>query len=476
VGIDIGTTTTQLVISRLTVKNMAPGAVIPKMEITQKQVLYKSEIHFTPINDYQLIDAYKLKQIIEQEYNKAQISAKDIQTGAVIITGETAKKENAQNILEAISGLAGDFVVATAGVNLESILAGKGSGAAAYSLEHHKVTANIDIGGGTSNIGVFKNGKTLDTACINVGGRLIEIETKNEKVKYIAEPAQKILNETGISLQIGENASINELKQIAKLMARSVVEVISNKNKSSITKSLMMTPFLKDHYKIETVMISGGVADYVYNDYNPISVADISKYGDIGPILGWAIRNELKKEAFELVKPSETIRATVIGAGIHSLDLSGSTIHVNETTLPLKNITVVAPLLDEISDEPEKIESAVKKEVQRLAVEEIDKHLALFIKEPKELTYKSIDNLAKSIVRAMKEYLKNKNILIVIIEADCGKVLGQCLERYLDKEVELVCIDQIHVQEGDYIDIGKPIMDGRVVPVVIKTLVFNTSA
>lgn len=475
-GIDIGTTTTQLVISRLTVKNMAPGAVIPKMEITQKQVLYKSEIHFTPINDYQLIDAYKLKQIIEQEYNKAQISAKDIQTGAVIITGETAKKENAQNILEAISGLAGDFVVATAGVNLESILAGKGSGAAAYSLEHHKVTANIDIGGGTSNIGVFKNGKTLDTACINVGGRLIEIETKNEKVKYIAEPAQKILNETGISLQIGENASINELKQIAKLMARSVVEVISNKNKSSITKSLMMTPFLKDHYKIETVMISGGVADYVYNDYNPISVADISKYGDIGPILGWAIRNELKKEAFELVKPSETIRATVIGAGIHSLDLSGSTIHVNETTLPLKNITVVAPLLDEISDEPEKIESAVKKEVQRLAVEEIDKHLALFIKEPKELTYKSIDNLAKSIVRAMKEYLKNKNILIVIIEADCGKVLGQCLERYLDKEVELVCIDQIHVQEGDYIDIGKPIMDGRVVPVVIKTLVFNTSA
>ena len=102
-----------------------------------------------------------MAQIVEREYQAAGLTPEGIDTGAVIITGETAKKENAKNILESMAGLAGEFVVATAGVNLESILAGKGSGAAAFSKERHRVTVNVDIGGGTSNIGVFREGHTL---------------------------------------------------------------------------------------------------------------------------------------------------------------------------------------------------------------------------------------------------------------------------------------------------------------------------
>lgn len=200
VGIDIGTTTTQLVISRLTIKNIAPGSAVPRMEITDKEVLHRSEIHFTPLKDHDLIDAVAVAQIVENEYKDAGLTPEGIETGAVIITGETAKKENAKNILESMAGLAGDFVVATAGVNLESILAGKGSGAAAYSKEKHRVTVNVDIGGGTSNIGVFREGRTLDTACLNIGGHLIEIEKHSDRITYIAEPARAVLRESGLPL------------------------------------------------------------------------------------------------------------------------------------------------------------------------------------------------------------------------------------------------------------------------------------
>jgi ethanolamine utilization protein EutA len=289
VGIDIGTTTTQLVISRLTIKNIAPGSAVPRMEITDKEVLHRSTIYFTPLKDHDLIDAVAVAQIVEREYQAAGLTPEGIDTGAVIITGETAKKENAKNILESMAGLAGEFVVATAGVNLESILAGKGSGAAAFSKERHRVTVNVDIGGGTSNIGVFREGHTLDTACLNIGGHLIELEKESDKITYIAEPARAVLRECGLPLKVGDRVHLGELKTVAETMAKSVVETITSQTLTDLTRELLMTPPLRLDYPVERVMISGGVADFVYSDFNPVSVPQVSKYGDIGPLLGCQI-------------------------------------------------------------------------------------------------------------------------------------------------------------------------------------------
>jgi len=474
VGIDIGTTTTQLVMSRLTIKNSSPGAVIPKMDITDKEILYRSNIHITPINEHLLIDAHQVKKIIEAEYKLAGVKKEAVETGAVIITGETAKKGNAKNILEATAGFAGDFVVATAGVNLESILAGKGSGAAKYSKENHKIVANIDVGGGTSNIGVFKGGRTLDTACINIGGHLIELEKHSDKITYISDPARLVINDMGLQLGVGERVTQSQLIQISKKMAEAILETITKRKVAGLAQQLMMTPPLKEDYKIEKVMISGGVADYVYSDYRPVSVTDITKYGDMGPILGWAIQEAFKKEGIQLAKPAETIRATVIGAGIHSLEISGSTIHVNSGTLPLRNITVISPFPEGVPEKAADIAKLLKNQVDRITVQDItEQNLAIALKEPYDMSFNSVNELAHGIFEAMEEYITQKKPLIIVIEADCGKVLGQCLSIIAKASNELICIDQIQVDEGDYIDIGKPVMGGRVVPVVVKTLVFE---
>ena len=123
VGLDIGTATTQLILSELTIENIASVFTIPRVYITDKKVLYKSEIIFTPISDQLLIEVDKIKNFVLNEYAKAGIQKKDIQMGAVIITGETARKENASQVLQALSGYAGDLVKGPAAISiLKSII------------------------------------------------------------------------------------------------------------------------------------------------------------------------------------------------------------------------------------------------------------------------------------------------------------------------------------------------------------------
>lgn len=170
VGIDMGTSTTQLVLSKLHIQNMASSFSVPRLVITDKEVVYRSDICFTPVLEDNRIDMLKIQSFVQEQYEKAGIRKDEIQTGAVIITGETARKENANEVVLSLSGFAGDFVVATAGPDLESIIAAKGAGAHSYSKEHSTCIANIDIGGGTSNLALFADGELLDTGCLDIGG------------------------------------------------------------------------------------------------------------------------------------------------------------------------------------------------------------------------------------------------------------------------------------------------------------------
>jgi len=472
VGIDIGTSTTSLVISKLKIKNVAGGFSAPKIEIVEKNIIYRSNVYFTPLIDEKTIDFINLKKLIEEEYKKAKISPSEIKTGAVIITGETARKENAENILDAISKLAGTFVVATAGPNLEAYLAGLGAGAAKLSSKMKKSVCNVDIGGGTTNISVFNEGKLLTTFCANIGGRLIKLSSdyKDVKLTEVSNYGQIVLDEGGFKVKKNDKLGLNDLIKIAGMLAESLISILLFRP-NSLAEKLTIGPLPKEKLKIDAVTFSGGVGRLFYEDDYSNDVLWVTRYQDIGPLLAMELKRNISKLPYEVIKPMETIYATVIGAGVHTTELSGSTIYISDSkVLPLKNIPVVK--VDDPHGSKAELIEGIKKKLETFKNAEGHLIPALLIPDFEDANFEKVKNLAEALFTA----IRISNIpgpIVVACEEDIGKALGSILKNLSGNLYEVISIDEISVKEGDYIDIGEPLYSGSVVPVILKTLVFS---
>lgn len=466
VGIDIGTSTTSLVFSKLVVENTASNFTVPRISIVDKEIVYRSEIYFTPLLSNNTIDAQRIKEIVEYEYNKAGINKKDINTGAVIITGETARKENANEVLHTLSGFAGDFVVATAGPDLESIISAKGAGAQVYSKEHSTSVVNLDIGGGTTNLALFVRGDLKDTGCLDIGGRLIKMDTNN-RIIYIAPKIEKLINRKNIDLNVGDTATVNKLKPVVQELVELLKECLFLQDKSDLLEMIITNKTIKNTEKISCVSFSGGVADYIYSNEK---IDDYFKYNDMGILLGKEIKDSDIFKYMKLIKSEETIRATVVGAGSHITEISGSTITYTEENFPIKNLPVLK--LAKEDESKNSLGKAVKDKLNWFKLENDLQNVAIAIEGKQNPSFIEVNEIADGLIEGIKDLIDKKSPLVVIVENDMAKALGQAIYALLGYKKNIICIDNIKVDNGDYIDIGKPIADGKVLPVIIKTLVF----
>ena len=460
VGIDIGTTTTQVIFSELIVQNKASCFLIPEVKITGKKIIYTSDIYFTPLISKEEIDLKELKKIITKEYKKAGIEKENIATGAIIITGETARKQNAERVLKVLSDFAGDFVVATAGADLEAVLAGYGAGAGKVSENFTSKVINFDVGGGTTNIAMFWDGEVVDSFALDIGGRLITFDDNN-KISYISEKIKKLINNMKLDLQVGIKPRFEDLK----LLTDKFVEIFIKVNEGYQLKD-KENLFIQHKNKVlngEIFMFSGGVSEFVFNNQNVRSLEEVIKFKDIGPLLGASIKEYFQIHEKTLIEPKEKIRATVIGAGSCSIKLSGSTIVFCDEVLPIKNIPVVK-ISYRNHDNIDEMSNAIRQGIKFFK----DTPIAIAFKGPKSPSYQEIKIMAKSIVEGFSDSLLP---IIVVVENDFAKALGQSMGNLLGNEKKIICVDGIRVDKGDYVDIGKSI--SNVVPVVIKTLIFK---
>ena len=438
VGLDVGTTSTQMVVSRLRIQNRASSFAVPELEISEREILYQSPVYFTPLLEEKRMDAAALRELVEREYHSAGIRRENVDTGAVIVTGETSRKENAAAVMEALSDMAGDFVVAAAGPDLESVLAARGAGAVAYSEETGESVLHMDIGGGTCNLALIRSGAVTATGCLNVGGRLVKLGRTGE-ITYISPVLDGIFHG-----KVGQLLSKQQALELTKLLAQ-VMEMAAGLRSADAllekltTQEAMHALPLQQPGETVTLSFSGGVADCIEAEVPWL------EYGDLGPLLGKAIR-ESRLCAGKYILGQQTIRATVIGAGCHSAQLSGSTVFCQNVGLPLKNVPVIT------------------RESER-AMQEGNAFLALpGSPSPK---YAEVAAMADRLARELT------GPIYLCIEQDMAKALGQALALRLGEDAEILCIDRIKVTDGSYLDVGAPV--GPAFPVVVKTLILQST-
>ncbi|MGD9281088.1 MAG: ethanolamine ammonia-lyase reactivating factor EutA [Desulfobacterales bacterium] len=466
VGVDVGSSTSHLVFSKL-VLIKDEHSVTQRFNIEERDIIYEGSIINTPFLDDNTIDIDRLTDFFKKEYQHAEIDPADIQTGAVIITGESARKHNAKQIAEALSNDAGKFVAATAGPNFESLIAAMGSGAAARSKDQKKTILSCDIGGGTSNIALTKNGEILSTSCISVGGRVLGVNAEGT-IWRIDKPALKVMQHLGLNYKVGDQISKKDSQKIAGTLAQALFEVIRGPAKSALARELMLTDDLVFPARIDEYSFSGGVAELMYGGVN--------NYDDIGQILADQINSLTPELSAAVIEPDNKIRATVIGAGAYSLSISGSSGFMDDKiAFPIRNVPVIRVDVDRSKLSVEHIISQINLSFQKFDVEEGKDIIALYFRDPVMASYPQLELFARSIEGALTNSIQNKIPIILIFDTDIACGVGNVIRRETDLKTNLLSLDELNLKEGDWIDIGEPLVAGQVFPVTVKSLVFHNN-
>jgi ethanolamine utilization protein EutA len=464
VGVDVGSSTSHLVFSNLVLKRDERSAS-RRFRIRQRNVLYEGKIINTPLLDDDTIDIDTLSAFFRAEYERAQIDPADIQTGAVIVTGETAKKHNAKQIAEALSSDAGKFVSATAGPNFESLIAAMGSGATSRSKENHTTILSCDIGGGTANLAISKNGRILSTSCIAVGGRLLGVDSRG-KIWRLAEPAKKVMASIGLHYRLGDEIPQEDVGKTAAKFAEILLETLTGPASSSLARQLMLTGDLNFPGRIDEYCFSGGVAELMYGGNGC--------YDDMGPILAQKINSLTSTLGSPVIEPVNKIRATVIGAGAYSLSISGCSGFMDDKlTFPMRNVPVIAVDVDRARLSLDHIVSRINISFQKFDLCEGDDVAALYFKDSFRASYSELELLARSVEAALPNAIRKGMPIILIFEKDIACGAGNVIRRETNLKNNLLSLDELTLKDGDWIDIGAPLVGGQVFPVTVKSLVFH---
>jgi len=467
VGIDIGSSTSHLIFSHITLRREG-ASLSGKFRVTGREVLYRSPIMLTPYISATKIDTDKVNDFIHNAYKEAGLTPEDVDTGAVIITGEALKKENAQPIVENFAKYSGKFICAAAGHNHEALLAAYGCGAVDLSKGEHKTVLNVDMGGGTTKFSLVEEGVVTQTASISIGARLIAYDEKDQ-ITRIEEPGRIMMTELGHKVELGQKLSDKMKEDFGAYMAKILFEVIETGPKSRMATSLMVTPPFVNYSgfkQVQHLVFSGGVSEHVYD-------RDAKSYGDIGPVLGRNVRDYLKKLPKDVLRePIEGIRATVIGAGEYTIQASGNTSYVsNEKALPVHGLKVIqAPVR-----EGEAVADGIKQALRKFDLGSFTSGLALSLTVSGVPDYQSVRRIAEGVAEILKGADDAKCPLYLTLDLDIAKSLGAILREELKITRDIIAIDGIEVGDLDYIDIGECLGITEVIPVTVKSLMFPTT-
>ena len=469
VGIDVGTATSQILFSRLVLRRLG-RELSSRFVVTERKTLYLSPIRFTPYAaNRERIDDEALGRLVDDAYDEAGLTPDDVNTGAIILTGEAIRRDNARAIADLFADQRGDFVCATAGHNFEALLAAHGSGAVAFSAEQKCRVLNIDIGGGTTKLALADRGRVLGTAAFHVGGRLMA--TDGDGAITVLEPGGKALaSHVGLDWNVGDRADPADIERLAGHMADAVLTLARGDAAAPELAQLWLSPPLDHGGECDAVVFSGGVSEYVYGqEHEP--------HGDLGAPLGKALRRRIDDGALpaNLVSARECIRATVMGAAQHTVQVSGNTIYrSNGGLLPRKNLQVLRPPVDLDGDiDPTTMAQAIRHHFSSFDLVEGEAEVALvFLWRGPPAAFR-IAAFCRGLLEGLAQTVARKRPIYLVFDHDLAGLVGTILKQDFGLEGDVLALDGVTLRDFDFIDLGRVLEPSGTVPVTIKSLVFQ---
>jgi ethanolamine utilization protein EutA len=466
VGIDIGSSTSHLLFAKVTLQRQTQN-LSSRFVVIDRHVAWRSPIMLTPFLSDGTIDAHQLSHFIHDAYHAAGFRRSDIDSGAVILTGEAIKRKNARAIDELFAGEAGKFVCATAGHKLESRLAAHGSGAVRLSKERGTCVLHVDIGGGTTKLALIDRGVVLGVSAFAVGGRLLARDTRGEWSR-IDSSARLAAGDLDLLANPQSLADPATRSLIARRLASVAADFILDRPRDPLGEALKLTDDLPRTVAPTAVTFSGGVSEYIFGH-------EQGEYGDIAQLLATELTGELsRRTTLPLIDPGQRIRATVIGASQFTVQVSGKTIYLPKPDiLPVYNVPVVHIGMDLSGDFDRKaLTDAIRDSVRNMDLDPRAR-MAIAFTWAGDPEHSRLVKAGRAIVSALAPGGRRDALLLLMIDGDIGKTFGQLLHEELNLPGDLIAIDGVHLQELDFVDVGTPIVPPGVVPIVIKSLLFS---
>lgn len=464
VGIDIGSSGTQVAFSRLVLRRRGED-LTSRYVVVARDTLFASELQLTPYTDDLQIDAVALGRMLDAAYAGAGRRPEDVDTGVVILTGEALRRRNAERIASVVAERAGDLVCATAGHHMEAMLAAYGSGAVLASHQAGRRILNIDIGGGTTKLALIDHGRVLATAALHVGGRLIDVD--GDTVTRIEPGGRMHAAAVGLDLDLGNRVRSTDLDEIASAMADLVIAAVRGEPEAD---PLFLTEPI-ELQGVDGVIFSGGVAEYVYG-------TETRDFGDLGRRLGLALAGRADELCAPVFPAAERIRATVLGASEYTVQLSGITsfIPAPETTLPRRNVQVARPdyMLGDIV-EREAVASAIEQHLSVFGLHDTAADVALALRFSGPPSYRRLRAFAEGVMQGLRCRTADGRPVYLMIDGDIALTLGTILREELAVANDLLILDGIDLRDFDFVDLGRLRYPSNTVPVTIKSLVFATT-
>ena len=469
VGIDIGSAGTQVAFSKIHLQRIA-DQLSTRYVVVSREAIHHSPSLLTPYLSDTQIDTQALGGLIEQAYAAAGVHPDQVDAGAVILTGEALRRENGQAIAAMLAEQGGEFVCATAGHHMECQLAVYGSGAARRSFDAGSRILNIDIGGGTTKLGLVDGGELRASAAVHLGGRLLVVDATGRITRL--DPAGRAhARRAGFDWQLGQIISRADLTRVAQGMADALMRIVSGQFSQGDLDELLLTDPLPELPALSGVMFSGGVGEYVYQ-------RETRDFGDLGLLFGQAIRAHLDagRLPWPLLPAGECLRATVLGASEYSVQLSGNTTFVSNpgALLPRKNLQVV-PLGLALPDPivAAEVAQALRLSFKRHDLVEGSQDNAISLLWSGAPSYARLAALADGLLSALPNSLSQGRSLYVVADGDIAQSLGHLIQEDPRVQGEVLVIDGIALWGFDFIDLGRIRMPSLTVPVTIKSLVFS---